>query len=215
MEQLVEKIVSFDKQLLLSINHWTAPWADRLMSTMSSVTVWFPLYILVAIAIFIPKVYSGRSLYCRECSGAKMWKAGLTALAAVLVCYLLTDHVSDIVRNAVCRPRPGHDPEIGNQVRLINGAGSPYGFFSGHAANTVGFAAITSLILRRRVWTAVSLIWALLVCYSRCYLGQHYPLDVLTGILCGAAFAAACYLIYRFVMRKINLRADSASRGPS
>jgi undecaprenyl-diphosphatase len=88
-------------------------------------------------------------------------------------------------------------------VRLIDGPGNPYGFFSGHAANTIGFAILTSLIIRRRAWSIVSMIWALLVCYSRSYLGHHYPIDVLTGILCGIIFALLGLWIYRFLMRKI------------
>ena len=206
----MDRLIDLDKQLLLAINHWTSPWADKLMATMSAVTVWFPLYILVAIAMFIPKAYSPRSLYRSECSRTKAWKAGLAAVATVLLCYLCTDHLANFVRNAVCRPRPGFDSEIGSMVRLIAGAGSPYGFFSGHAANTVCFALVTSLIFRRRAWTAASLIWALLVCYSRSYLGHHYPLDVLTGILCGAAFAAAGYCLYKFLMRFLNRREGSA-----
>jgi undecaprenyl-diphosphatase len=211
----MDRLIDLDKQLLLAINHWTSPWADQLMTTMSKVSIWFPLYILVAIAVFIPKSYSRRSLLSREGCSVKIWKAGLAAVVSVLVCYIFTDHLSHIIRNAVCRPRPGLDPVIGSQVRLISEAGGPYGFFSGHAANTIGFALLTSLILRRRIWTAVSMIWALLVCYSRSYLGHHYPIDVLTGIFCGIIFADACYWLYKFLMRLIILRAGSSRQDPS
>ena len=47
----MERLIGLDKQLLLAINHWTSPWADALMVTMSKVTVWFPLYLLVAAAL--------------------------------------------------------------------------------------------------------------------------------------------------------------------
>lgn len=211
----MERLIELDKQLLLAINHWTSPWADVLMVTMSKVSFWFPLYLLVAVALFIPKLYSSDSLARRDCKDARVWLVGMAGFVAVLFCYLLTDHVSDIVRNTVCRFRPGHDPVIGSEVRLIDGAGNLYGFFSGHAANTIGFAVITSLIFRRKAWTVFSTVWALLVCYSRMYLGRHYPLDVLTGILCGILFAAACYWLYKFLMRRISLRAGSARQGPS
>lgn len=199
----MERLIELDKQLLLAINHWTSPWADALMVTMSKVSFWFPLYLLVAVALFIPKLYSRGSIARRDCDGAKVWLVGMAGFVAVLFCYLLTDHVSDIVRNTVCRFRPGHDPVIGSTVRLIDGAGNLYGFFSGHAANTIGFAVITSLIFRRKAWTVFAVVWALLVCYSRMYLGRHYPLDVLCGILCGLLFAAVCYWLYKFLMRRI------------
>ena len=198
----MDRLIDFDKQLLLAINHWTSPWADVLMVYMSKVSFWFPLYLLVAIALFIPKLYSVNSIARRDCADAKAWLVGIAGFVTVLICYLLTDHVSDIVRNAVCRFRPEHDPQIGSLVRVIDKAGNLYGFFSGHAANTVGFAAITSLIFRRRVWTAFSAAWALLVCYSRMYLGHHFPLDVLTGILCGTIFAAGAYFLYKFIIRR-------------
>ena len=198
----MERLIEFDKQLLLAVNHWTSPWADQLMTTMSKVAIWYPLYLIAAIAVFIPKVYSERSLYHRECSGAKMWKAGLAALLSVLACCVCTDLLGHIVRNAVCRPRPGYDAELRSMMRRITGPGNLYGFFSSHAANTIAFAVATSLIIRRRAWTIVSLVWALLICYSRCYLGQHYPTDVVTGIACGLLFAFAAYWLYRFVMRR-------------
>ena len=198
----MERLIELDKQLLLAINHWTSPWADTLMVTMSKVSFWFPLYLLVAVSLFIPKLYSRNSIVRRDCEGARVWIVGMAGFVAVLICYLLTDHVSDIVRNTVCRFRPGHDPAIGSTVRLIDGAGNLYGFFSGHAANTIGFAVITSLIFRRKAWTVFSVVWALLVCYSRMYLGRHYPLDVLCGILCGVLFAVACYWLYKFAIRR-------------
>lgn len=211
----MERLLDLDKQLLLAINHWTSPWADALMVTMTKIPIWYPVYIIVAIAVFIPRTYSSRSLYRRECSGAKMWKVGLAAFVSVLVCYIFTDHVSHIIRNTVCRPRPGLDPEIGSMVRLIAGPGNPYGFFSGHAANTVGFAIMTSVIFRRTAWTIVSNVWALLICYSRSYLGHHYPIDVLTGVLSGILFATLGLWLYRILMKRISLRADSSLRDPS
>jgi len=212
----MERLIELDKQLLLAINHWTSPWADPLMVTLSKVSFWFPMYLLVAAALFIPKIYSQRSLYRRESCDSRRWLAGLIGLAAVIICYLLTDHVSDFVRNTVCRLRPSHDTEISSMVRQIDGAGTLYGFFSGHAANTMGFAIITSLIFRRRAWTVFSVVWALMVGYSRMYLGRHYPLDVLTGILSGILFAAAAYALYRFLIRRfISPREGSSRQDPS
>ena len=199
----MESIIDLDRQLLLAINHWTSPWADSLMTIMSAVRIWFPMYLLVGVAMFIPKAFSPRSIAASECSNLNRWIAGVAAVCSVLLCCLLTDQVSAIVRDAVCRLRPGQDAEIGSMVRLIAGPGNRYGFYSGHAANSTGFAMITSLLFRRRAWTIFSSVWAALVCYSRMYLGQHFPLDVLTGILSGIIFAAANYALYKFAMRAL------------
>ena len=204
----MEQIISFDKQLLLDINHWTSPWADQLMLTLSKVDFWFPMYLIIALAMFFPRLYSPQSLVRREYEDAVRFRIGMFGVIAVVLCVILTDQISDFVRDRVCRPRPGHDPVIGNLVRLIDGPGSQYGFFSGHAANTVGFAVLTSLIFRRRAWKVFSLTWALLVCYSRIYLGRHFPGDVLAGILCGAVCATVCWLFYKVLMQA-SRRSDS------
>jgi len=37
-------------------------------------------------------------------------------------------------------------------------------------------------------WRIMIVVWAMLVAYSRIYLGVHFPLDVITGICIGAFF---------------------------
>ena len=74
-------------------------------------------------------------------------------------------------------------------VRLVKeSCGGRYGYFSAHAANSFGLAIFFGIFWgsRRLVWAALLLFWALLVAYSRIYMGVHYPLDVLSGSLAGA-----------------------------
>lgn len=107
------------------------------------------------------------------------WKEGLWLVVMAAVVVLLCDQFA----SAVCKPlferlRPARDPDIASLITIVNGyRGGMYGFFSSHAANAAGIVTFTSLLFRNRLYTATAMIWALLTCYSRMYLGVHYPGD--------------------------------------
>lgn len=67
-------------------------------------------------------------------------------------------------------------------------------FPSGHTATA--FATATALVLMSRWWQKqwwLAGCMAVLVGYSRVYLGQHFPLDVLVGSVIGVLSAVGCW----------------------
>ena len=52
------------------------------------------------------------------------------------------------------------------------------------------------------------MLWAIVTCYTRIYVGVHYPGDLLFGTIVGFAAGAVTYGIYRFC-----LRVDSIANG--
>jgi undecaprenyl-diphosphatase len=108
-------------------------------------------------------------------------------MAAAGLCVFLAGGLDDmLVKPTVARWRPTHDPEIGSLVDVANGyRGGNYGFFSAHAANTFSIAVFFSLLIRQRMLTFFLVGWSLLNCYTRLYLGVHYPGDITIGLLWG------------------------------
>ncbi len=118
-------------------------------------------------------------------------------LLAVGLCFLLADQGSvHLLKETVCRLRPCHALD---DVRMFRtGCGGQYGFVSSHAANA--FAVVTLLWMRYRKKSSLGVIllivWAVATCYSRAYLGKHYPGD----LVCGAMFGTVVGLIVWWVM---------------
>jgi len=122
------------------------------------------------------------------------------------LCILLADGMADgLVKPWVARLRPANEPEIKYIVDVVdNFRGTSYSFFSAHAANTFALATFFSLVVRSRLLNGFVFAWALLNCYTRLYLGVHYPSDVLVGIAWGAVAGGVAYLVYRRIYRKMN-----------
>lgn len=111
----------------------------------------------------------------------------LLVLVMLALAVLVADQVSSgLIKHLVERLRPTHDPSLESMVHVINGyRGGLYGFVSSHAANFFAVATLLSFVMRHR-WVTLSLFtWAVLQCYSRMYLGVHYPGDILGGIIVG------------------------------
>jgi len=105
-------------------------------------------------------------------------KVLVVAVLAIAACDLLSYRV---LKPWAKRPRPEY-AGIGAIKRVPEGG--RLGFPSNHAGNAAAGAAVLSV-----AYPAASVVfWALaiLVAYSRVYVGMHYPLDVLAGLAIGA-----------------------------
>ena len=186
---MIESLINIDQQLLLAINGWHAEWADNIMWLISGKLTWIPLYLLLTGLLF----------------WRFGWKKALWMLLAIGVTVGLADYISSgIIKHLVCRPRPTHEPVLEGLVHIVNGyRGGHYGFVSSHAANTMGVALLYCLIWKNEshhVWWLM--LWVILNCWSRMYLGVHYPGDIIGGLCVGALIAVAVYIVLqRWVLR--------------
>lgn len=164
---------------------------DMLMRTLTNAWTWVPLYISL--------------FYIVLRNNENVQKILLVVLGAGL-CVLLAGTVDDvIVKPTVARWRPTHDPQIGLLVDIVDGyRGGKYGFFSAHAANTFSLAIYFCWLVRSRLLSTTLVIWSLTNCWTRIYLGVHYPGDILVGLTWGAIVGTVAYFVYKRLARRFS-----------
>lgn len=183
LADVLSGLVEMDTDLLLAINGWRAEWADLFMYAFSGKWIWIPLYASILYVI-------ARNLH---------WKVAIGCAVAIALTIIFADQIgATLIRPWVCRLRPAN-PEnpISEFVHIVNGyRGGRYGFPSCHAANTFGLAFFLFYLFRNRAFNWFIMVWALLTCYSRSYLGVHYPGDLLAGAFIGFVGASLCYRLF-------------------
>lgn len=180
---MLQYLSELDTQIFLAINGFHFPAIDQFMKLISSRLIWVPLYAAILVLLF--HRYG--------------WKAALIVTAGAIVAVTLADQTcATLIRPMVERLRPSHpDNTLPGIVHLVDGyRGGRYGFPSCHAANTFALATFLSLMFRQRRLMIITLfVWALLNCWSRMYLGVHYPGDLLTGAVIGSVAGYISYHI--------------------
>jgi len=101
------------------------------------------------------------------------------------------------------RLRPSNDPEVSPFAHIFFKKGGMYGFVSAHAANAFSFAVFSSLLFRNRIYSLFIFPWALLIAYTRIYLGVHYPGDIIGGALLGGLVGWGIYQLMLLLENRI------------
>jgi undecaprenyl-diphosphatase len=192
---MFERLIHIDTEILLAINGWHAPWADTLMWIISAKETWIPLYLLL-IGLLVWR-------YRQPATTRVKWMQKVPACVLMIIVIGLAVGAADfiasgILKDWVARPRPSRVPELEGVLHLVNGYKSGrYGFVSSHAANTMACGLLFSLIWRKKITTCGLMLWVAANCYSRMYLGVHYPLDILGGLIVGALVAWAAFVMLK------------------
>ena len=192
---MLERLIHIDTEILLAINGWHAPWVDTLMWIISAKETWIPLYLLL-IGLLVWR-------YRQPATTRVKWMQKVPACVLMIIVIGLAVGAADfiasgILKDWVARPRPSRVPELEGVLHLVNGYKSGrYGFVSSHAANTMACGLLFSLIWRKKITTCGLMLWVAANCYSRMYLGVHYPLDILGGLIVGALVAWAAFVMLK------------------
>jgi len=162
-----DSLVAKDYSLFLTVNNL------HYGLVLNELMIWMTLYgreivwIVVIIMFFVFGGWLGK-------------KIAVTIGLSILVLTFLVP----VIKNLVERPRP-----LVPQADFLLAADKEYAFPSGHATIVAaGVAVVLALYRGSARRTIISIILSfevVLVCVSRVYVGAHYPLDVLGGILLG------------------------------
>ncbi|MFD1095197.1 phosphatase PAP2 family protein [Salegentibacter chungangensis] len=187
MEQLVE----LDRELFLFLNNLGSEQWDWMWLAISDKWTAIPLYAVLLYLIF------------RKFG----WKALLVTMVVVTLLITATDQLANVFKHGFQRPRPCGQEGVMEFARMVADYCGRYGYFSAHASNSAGVALFLGLLFRRHypklIWFLLG--WALIVAYSRIYLGVHYPGDIVTGILIGSILGTLFYKLEIFLLKKFNL----------
>ena len=171
MTAFLAALASADRWLLLKINReWTCATLDAMMPAITDLHK-------VAWAVYgvVPGVFA-----------LWLWKGRRRALQVFVVAALAVS-AGDLLAYRVIKPWAARlRPErAGVSVKIRAPISGTYGFPSNHAVNAGAAAAVMSVAYPGYVVAFSG--GALLVAYSRVYVGAHYPSDVLAGLALGAA----------------------------
>ena len=188
---ILNTINDADRGLLTTINFDGPTGYDFFWAIYSDKWTWVPFILVI--------------VYCLLRPGN--WKHRLLIIGSVALLFLLSDFVvSSFIKNVICRPRPSHDPAVMSLLSYVNDyRGGAYGFPSNHASNGFATATFLALLFRNRWVTLSAFLWAVGSCYSRMYLGVHYPTDILCGALLGTLFAFLVFILYKKAAKRLAL----------
>ena len=184
-------IQNIDFQVLQWFNGSNNVILDQLALVLTSGFTWIPLYVVLFIVVMR--------------NNETMMQIGLV-VGAALLCILFADGFSDgIIKPLAERWRPSNDPLVKYSVQVVDNLRmKDYSFCSAHAANTMSIAVFFSLLVRSRMLTITMIVWSLVNCWTRLYLGVHYPLDIATGLLLGSVVGFLVYHFYHRMYRRIS-----------
>lgn len=187
---------TFDHPLFLWLNVDGPAPIDSLMLLVSTPAVWAWLYLLILYMVW------------RKAG----WRGLVLLLMAAAAAVALSDMIAGIFKHTgllknlwaefPARLRPMYTPELEGLVSNVLKKGGQYGTVSGHAATMMAMATIAIPSIGRRWFTWLMCCVVALVCYSRIYLGYHFPVDIALGLMTGFLSGGVAYLAMRAVAKR-------------
>ncbi|MFP4617986.1 MAG: phosphatase PAP2 family protein [Spirochaetaceae bacterium] len=126
------------------------------------------------------------------------WNISKRAGFLLASAYLFSALVNAGIKLTVRAPRPFETLE-GIEAKRVHTA-TGYSFPSGHTQGAAGFFTVGALIVRRRWAWAAAITAMVLVAISRVYLGVHWPVDVVFGLIFGVFCAWLVFALAGMLM---------------
>lgn len=197
-----------DEAIFLALNFDGGSAIDQAMFIISGRLTWLPLYLLIIYLIW--RRYG--------------WRTTIYAVLMMAAAVGLADQICNLFKNGLQMLRPNHDADVMPLMHFPLRDGVPfvnkglYGTVSAHASTTTAVAYLAHSFIHERLWhtasavaaatvavsfvrrrwfTIVAFVWVAIICYSRIYLGAHFPSQVLAGIALGVLIGAAGVFVAR------------------
>ena len=185
---------TWDIPLFEALNFNGGALLDWVMTAISGVWMWLPLYLLIIYMVW-----------------RKYGWLGLIALVVALgVAMGLADIIAGIFKHSgplkelwpdfPVRQRPMFN-DLVDDVHVVSTQHGQYGTVSAHAATVVALAVISTIVISRRWFTWLMVSVAVVICYSRIYLACHFPQDILIGALLGIASGFVGVWLFKRILR--------------
>ena len=180
---MIEFFKQIDLVMLSFINHLPHPsWLVEVSRFFTSLGTFGSMWLGIGLGCIIVGGLFGRRVF---------W---------LIVAGLLSEVVLNgwVIKLLVLRPRPFASGLIG--FNFYDTSWRDTSFMSGHAMTAIACALIISSKYPKAAW----LVWpiAILISFSRIYLGAHWPMDVICGMLGGVIIGYCVLLIDKNLLKK-------------
>ena len=186
---------TWDYPLFEMLNFDGGATLDSLMSAISGIVMWIPLYLLILYMVW------------RRWS----WRGVVALILAVALAIGLADLLAGIFKHSgplknlwpdfPARLRPMFSEGL-SDVNIPSTNHGRYGTVSAHAATIVSLSIISAYAIHRRWFSWLIAVVAIAICYSRIYLACHFPQDILLGAALGVVTATLGILVFRAIAGK-------------
>jgi len=185
---MVHQLIKYDKDLFLFLNNLGTETWDGLWLLITNKYTFIPLYLFLLFLMY--KKYGLKAIF--------------TFMILIIIMITFTDQITNVFKRGFERLRPCRTEGVMEQMRYIAAHCGKYSFFSGHSSNSMAAAVFGGLILRsyKKKIIFILLFWSAMVAYSRIYVGVHFPLDIICGMLFGALSGFIFYKIALLVLNR-------------